>query len=326
MPRILAGDEYVQLAAYYREQMKHALPETAHLDVQLVPVYDGYSLAEITSEPEVLWQLLGVENFHIFLKIDEVSEEGAVRIRCSNRIAYQSRINTKAFTSDCERLLAQMCQKSVKVETCFKEDETLAPVPDDYFGRRSSGRRCARKRKRRAIAPRPSATAAKATVLQAACRAGGVLKGKLIKAPVVAVSEIEDEKKSVCLAGTIFSLDSRELKSGRSLIMFSLTDHTDSIDCKVFADKDEADTLKTALKEAKAIKVRGKVQYDNYSNELGMIVNDINQATLACRIDNAPEKRVELASAHADEQHGRHERHQGPDQAGGAARPQGPSL
>ena len=131
MPRILAGDEYVQLAAYYREQMKHALPETAHLDVQLVPVYDGYSLAEITSEPEVLWQLLGVENFHIFLKIDEVSEEGAVRIRCSNRIAYQSRINTKAFTSDCERLLAQMCQKNVKVETCFKEDETLAPVPDD---------------------------------------------------------------------------------------------------------------------------------------------------------------------------------------------------
>ena len=121
-----------------------------------------------------------------------------------------------------------------------------------------------------------------------------MLKGKLIKAPVVAVSEIEDEEKSVCLAGTIFSLDSRELKSGRSLIMFSLTDHTDSIDCKVFADKDEADTLKTALKEAKAIKVRGKVQYDNYSNELGMIVNDINQATLACRIDNAPEKRVEL--------------------------------
>lgn len=49
MPRILAGDEYVQLAAYYREQMKHALPETAHLDVQLVPVYDGYSLAEITT-------------------------------------------------------------------------------------------------------------------------------------------------------------------------------------------------------------------------------------------------------------------------------------
>ena len=41
MPRILAGDEYVQLAAYYREQMKHALPETAHLDVQLVPVYDA---------------------------------------------------------------------------------------------------------------------------------------------------------------------------------------------------------------------------------------------------------------------------------------------
>lgn len=295
MPRILAGDEYVQLAAYYREQMKHALPETAHLDVQLVPVYDGYSLAEITSEPEVLWQLLGVENFHIFLKIDEVSEEGAVRIRCSNRIAYQSRINTKAFTSDCERLLAQMCQKSVKVETCFKEDETLAPVPDDYFGPSQQWAQMREEKKAQSNRTAPKRDGSKGNRPASGVPApAGVLKGKLIKAPVVAVSEIEDEEKSVCLAGTIFSLDSRELKSGRSLIMFSLTDHTDSIDCKVFADKDEADTLKTALKEAKAIKVRGKVQYDNYSNELGMIVNDINQATLACRIDNAPEKRVEL--------------------------------
>ena len=62
----------------------------------------------------------------------------------------------------------------------------------------------------------------------------------------------------------------------------------------MFADKDEADDLQAALKGASAIKVRGKVQYDTYSNEIGMICNDINLHTLACRLDQAKEKRVEL--------------------------------
>lgn len=291
MPQVINVDEYGQLTAFYARQMQDALPEVAHLEIALIPIYGTRDLADVVKEADVLWRLLGVENFHIFLKIEEEKAKNAVLIRCSNQIAYRSRIGTKEFTQAAERLLATMCQCTVTVETRFEEDHTLKEVPDDFFGPSKQWAKIRAEEQAKAkIAPRQS-TSRKSS---ASGGGAGVLKGKLIKAPVLSVREIEDEEKSVCLAGTIFGLDSRELKSGRSLIMFALTDHTDSIDCKVFADKDEADDLKKALKESNAIKVRGKVQYDSYSNELGMIVNDINQTTLACRVDNAPEKRVEL--------------------------------
>ena len=291
MPQVINVDEYGQLTAFYARQMQDALPEVAHLEIALIPIYGTRDLADVVKESDVLWRLLGVENFHIFLKIEEEKAKNAVLIRCSNQIAYRSRIGTKEFTQAAERLLATMCQCTVTVETRFEEDHTLKEVPDDFFGPSKQWAKIRAEEQAKAKTAPRQGTSRKSS---ASGGGAGVLKGKLIKAPVLSVREIEDEEKSVCLAGTIFGLDSRELKSGRSLIMFALTDHTDSIDCKVFADKDEADDLKKALKESNAIKVRGKVQYDSYSNELGMIVNDINQTTLACRVDNAPEKRVEL--------------------------------
>ena len=291
MPQVINVDEYGQLTAFYARQMQDALPEVAHLEIALIPIYGTRDLADVVKEADVLWRLLGVENFHIFLKIEEEKAKNAVLIRCSNQIAYRSRIGTKEFTHAAERLLATMCQCTVTVETRFEEDHTLKEVPDDFFGPSKQWAKIRAEEQAKAKTAPRQGTSRKSG---ASGGGAGVLKGKLIKAPVLSVREIEDEEKSVCLAGTIFGLDSRELKSGRSLIMFALTDHTDSIDCKVFADKDEADDLKKALKESNAIKVRGKVQYDSYSNELGMIVNDINQTTLACRVDNAPEKRVEL--------------------------------
>ena len=291
MPQVINVDEYGQLTAFYARQMQDALPEVAHLEIALIPIYGTRDLADVVKEADVLWRLLGVENFHIFLKIEEEKAKNAVLIRCSNQIAYRSRIGTKEFTQAAERLLATMCPCTVTVETRFEEDHTLKEVPDDFFGPSKQWAKIRAEEQAKAKTAPRQGTSRKSS---ASGGGAGVLKGKLIKAPVLSVREIEDEEKSVCLAGTIFGLDSRELKSGRSLIMFALTDHTDSIDCKVFADKDEADDLKKALKESNAIKVRGKVQYDSYSNELGMIVNDINQTTLACRVDNAPEKRVEL--------------------------------
>lgn len=294
MPKVLDEAAYDQLTAYYRSALGQSLPEAAQLEVLLVPVYDRVTPAEILAEPGVLWKLLHVEKFRLFLKAEVPSGAGTVRVVCANQIAYRTHIQTKAFAQHCAALLEIMCGQALKVETCYQEDDTLAAVPDDYFC--GQAQEWAKTRYEQVKQERKPVQGKRETHkptgrVQAP---PSVLKGKLIKAPVVPVVDIQDEEKSACLAGTIFGLDSRTLKSGRSLMMFSLTDHTDSIDCKVFADKDEADDLTAALKAAKAIKVRGKVQYDSFSNELSMIVNDINQTTLACRIDNAPEKRVEL--------------------------------
>ena len=191
MPQIISFDEYGQLTAYYRAQMQEVLPESAHLEVQVVPIYGGKTLAEVVAEPDILWQLLGVTNFHIFLKIEELSAEEAVLIRCSNKIAYRSRIDTKAFSNACEALLEQMCQRSVKVLTRYEEDDSLAEVPDDYFGPSQQWAQIRAEQSKAAPskpAPKRSNNAPRPTSGVAA--PPGVLKGKLITAGVVAISEI----------------------------------------------------------------------------------------------------------------------------------------
>ena len=289
MPEVVGADAFCALQAFWRSQLAQALPEAAQLDVALVPIYSRSALDEVLAAPEVLWQLVGAAHFKRFLKLEREAPE-TVHVYCSNRIAYHSRIGTKTFATELATLLETMCGVRVEVAASYKEDENLEAVPDDYFADPSKEWAKVRTEEKRRV-PKASGDHKKNSGVPAP---PNVLKGRLIKAPVVPVKEIEDEEKSICLSGTIFGLDSRLLKSGRSLIMFAITDHTDSIACKTFADKDEAEALLTGLKEAKAIKVRGKVQYDSFDNELVMMVSDINQATLACRVDNAPEKRVEL--------------------------------
>ncbi|MDO4280129.1 MAG: PolC-type DNA polymerase III [Peptococcaceae bacterium] len=293
LPRVVDAEAYGQLTHFYREQIQSAIPNIpASFQVELVPIYEENTPEAICQAPDVLWQLLHVHNLHVFLKLQHMPEDGAVLIRCSNEIAYRTRIGKPDFAKSCEQLLARICGQPLKVFTRYEEDENLAPVPDDYFGPSKEWEKL-RKEQVHREAPAPRAHGEKRASVHSAV-SGNVLKGKLIKASPVEVREIVDEEKSACLAGTIFGLDSRELKSGRSLITFALTDHTDSLSCKVFSDKDEAGPLLDALKSASAIKVRGKVQYDTYSDEIGMICNDINVSTLACRVDNATEKRVEL--------------------------------
>lgn len=297
MPRVVCLKEYDQITDYFQTQIREMIPDLPNsMIVQVVPIYAPQDLAQILQEPDVLWKLLNVSNLHVFLKIQEApaEDEKTIIIRCSNEIAFRTKIDGNGFSHACEALFAKMCQQNVKVFTCFEEDETLEEVPDDYFGPAKEWEKIRAEQCQVANAKPQAPRASHSTPSISGGSNGNILKGKLIKAPVVDINEIEDEEKSACLAGTLFDLDSRTLKSGRSLITFSLTDHTDSIACKVFADKDEAEELQSALKAASAIKVRGKVQYDTYSNEIGMICNDINLHTLECRLDKATEKRVEL--------------------------------
>ncbi len=121
-----------------------------------------------------------------------------------------------------------------------------------------------------------------------------IIYGKKINAVPCDISSITEEENRVCCQGTVFDLDSRELKSGRILVTFSLTDQSDSIDCKFFCEKEELDEIRSYIKKASAIKVQGSVQIDRYAQELTFLLQSINRATLACRLDQAAKKRVEL--------------------------------
>ncbi|EIJ81464.1 DNA polymerase III PolC [Bacillus methanolicus PB1] len=110
------------------------------------------------------------------------------------------------------------------------------------------------------------------------------------------LEEIVEEERRVAIEGYVFDVDTKELKSGRTLLNFKITDYTGSILVKMFSrDKEDAEKFQR-VKKGMWLKVRGSIQNDTFVRDLVMIGNDINEIKPIERKDTAPEgeKRVEL--------------------------------
>lgn len=111
------------------------------------------------------------------------------------------------------------------------------------------------------------------------------------------VKDLSVDSGRVVLLGEVISVDSRELKNGKILLLFDLYDETSTITCKAFLENEKAKEIIQRVKDSKGIKLEGNVQYDPYAKEIGVISNHIVEQELpakAKRQDNAKVKRVEL--------------------------------
>ncbi|ODJ53067.1 PolC-type DNA polymerase III [Brochothrix thermosphacta] len=125
---------------------------------------------------------------------------------------------------------------------------------------------------------------------------GPLVLGLPIKAneEMMTLDAIVDEERRVTVQGYIFDAEVRELRSGRSLVQFKITDYRSSIIVKMFSrDKDDS-SIFAGIKKGLWVKVRGSVQNDNFSRELILMAQDINEISVKGREDKAAEKRVEL--------------------------------
>ncbi|MBC9783460.1 PolC-type DNA polymerase III [Heliobacterium chlorum] len=111
---------------------------------------------------------------------------------------------------------------------------------------------------------------------------------------VTPLKEVQDEERSIIVQGRVFGLETRDLKSGRRLVTFHVTDETDSITVKVFEGEKEDILADGRLKDNAWVKVRGQVQLDKWQQELTLLARDINAHKVSIRPDNAEVKRVEL--------------------------------
>lgn len=118
-----------------------------------------------------------------------------------------------------------------------------------------------------------------------------------IKDALVKVSDISIDSGKIAIEGEIINIDSRQLKSGKFLVMFDLYDGTSTITCKAFVEEEKTQVVMSRLKEAKAVKVSGTAQFDPFAKEIGIISNvivEIPGKKKQERVDNAKVKRVEL--------------------------------
>ncbi|PSL51226.1 DNA polymerase III catalytic subunit PolC type [Salsuginibacillus halophilus] len=120
--------------------------------------------------------------------------------------------------------------------------------------------------------------------------------GYPIKDEPLQLQEIVDEERRITAQGYVFEAETRELRSGRTLLTFKITDYTDSILVKMFSrDKEDVPQLE-AVKKGMWLKVRGGIQNDTFVRDLVMIANDVQEIAPKNRVDEADDEqtRVEL--------------------------------
>ena len=131
-----------------------------------------------------------------------------------------------------------------------------------------------------------------------------------LKDAITKIQDIGVESGNVIIEGSILTvildakdeninleIKTRELKSGKVLITFSVYDGTNTIDCKVFAPGEKADKIKKRLKNAKRVRIAGTAQFDPYAKQLGVLANtviEMPEEKKVQRMDMAEIKRVEL--------------------------------
>ncbi|HEY8392491.1 MAG TPA: PolC-type DNA polymerase III [Capillibacterium sp.] len=119
-----------------------------------------------------------------------------------------------------------------------------------------------------------------------------VLLGKKVTDLPVAIKEIGTDDETVVLEGEVLRAEVRTLKSGRKLLIFDLTDYTDSITVKAFATnrQDPSDRVQPGM----WLRVQGNLQYDEFAKETVVMARNIQQVPAPQIKDEAAEKRVEL--------------------------------
>ena len=113
----------------------------------------------------------------------------------------------------------------------------------------------------------------------------------------IAIEKIVGEMGEVTIRCQVMTLDTREIRGERTIVIISVTDFTDSIVIKIFSKNEERDELIEGLKPGSFVKIKGVTSIDKFDSDLtiGSVVG-IKKITdfTTSRMDMSPEKRVEL--------------------------------
>ena len=114
---------------------------------------------------------------------------------------------------------------------------------------------------------------------------------------ITPIEKIMGEMGEVTIRCKVMTLDSREIRNEKTIIMLTVTDFTDSIGVKIFTRTEECKELLPELKPGAFLKIRGVTTIDKYDSEL-TIASIVGMKKIpnftSMRMDTSPEKRVEL--------------------------------
>lgn len=105
------------------------------------------------------------------------------------------------------------------------------------------------------------------------------------------LENIKSEQKSIVTSGIVFNQEVKQLRKNLNLHTFYITNYKDSLTCKAFLRNGKNLNIKKDMK----VLVKGNIEYDKYSKDLILMVDDVNKiGEKKKRVDDFDEKRLEL--------------------------------
>ena len=125
-----------------------------------------------------------------------------------------------------------------------------------------------------------------------------VIYGKDFDDEAVELAGITHEIGEGAIRGKIRGVEIKELRTGKQLMTFTVTDFTDSMSVKIFLNsKENLDEVKGDIVDGAFVKIKGVIAMDSWSKEIAVSsvrgIKKIPDFTTK-RVDNAEKKRVEL--------------------------------
>ncbi|MCQ2508297.1 MAG: PolC-type DNA polymerase III [Dorea sp.] len=113
----------------------------------------------------------------------------------------------------------------------------------------------------------------------------------------ISLDTVITEMGEITFQGKVIEFDTREIRNEKTILIFAVTDFTDSITVKMFVRNDQLPDVLAEIKPGKFLKIKGMTTLDKFDRELTIgSVSGVRKTAdfTVTRKDTAGEKRVEL--------------------------------
>ena len=287
----------------FKDQVDVCLVEKYHLSRQYTParlleVYTGSLIDELEEEGELSANLFRkaektfLEPFVLELKVEENCIAQVKMEKLKHKLEH---IFSERFDMPLGIVLGWLPKKKSKyavyADSAMKEE--IAQIVQTYEQAKEDQKEV----EKQEVQQREKPAFKKNYVKQRLPEDKDIFYGRNFEGEETEIHEIIDEMGEVVVRGKIIQLETREIRNEKTIVMFAVTDFTDTIKAKVFTKNERLPELLDKLKEGAFIKMKAVAMMDQFEHDIALgsvsgikAIPDFTEK----RMDHSPVKRVEL--------------------------------
>ena len=287
----------------FKDQVDVCLVEKYHLSRQYTPArlleaYTGSLIDELEEEGELSANLFRkaektfLEPFVLELKVEENCIAQVKMEKLKHKLEH---IFSERFDMPLGIVLGWLPKKKSKyavyADSAMKEE--IAQIVQTYEQAKEDQKDV----EKQEIQQREKPAFKKNYVKQRLPEDKDIFYGRNFEGEETEIHEIIDEMGEVVVRGKIIQLETREIRNEKTIVMFAVTDFTDTIKAKVFTKNERLPELLDKLKEGAFIKMKAVAMMDQFEHDIALgsvsgikTIPDFTEK----RMDHSPVKRVEL--------------------------------